>query len=1057
MDDATEVPTMSPTHVVDFDSLMNGLFVPTSSPVAAGGPTRIPTEFPIGPPPDFDGPSDDATDHWYCGIGIDDANAKCEYHCPTSVECPMGHICYFGTGCDARTHEPTPPPTRRPTQSPTTSPPTISFEPTGTPTISRPPTYYPTILGPTKSPSLKPTGKPTHAPLTSIQQGFFCGTSWQDVTSLCKKRCPSGEDPECPGDETCFAYTGCTAEKGYGKSPSKWIAGYDEWGNSMADYVSNMMKESEAFGFANDNGGGYSGGDGDDDDEPLCRQAEITITADNWPQETTWRIVDVETGNSVIIGNNDDLIPNEPISFPHCLPSWACYQFTINDDGGDGLCCEHGEGMYRVRYDGEVIKAGAAFYDEESVEFGCPTSKPTEEPTPKPTSEPTSKPTFKPVKSQTMTSNVQNVMNENKPSSTSSSGAGSASNSQSYRCVANPLVKAGYQVSLQFCDKFVDCYNQYIEMGDDWFCEEGEGCIEAEVCGGGGGVTVVGEVVAPAADNDEASVEEIAVVEAPSKPQPTPSRPANSAAKPEPATSIDAGVAAPIPTNKPSPMPTAHPATAMPSAHPTTMSPTESPTEIPTMTPTTGPCGGDPCPISSYCRSKYGFCGKSDSYCTDTAIWTTDCPPKEESTPLDTPYPSVSPVVASSGFTFGDVFPSSSGSSMDDASITPVPVPVVAFQKPSGGSKPKPSGGKGSASKPSTLGMKVPSFQTRSPSTRPPASMPTAEPTKTKPLTSVPTTTSMPTEELETFYVFGTPTHRPTPVPAEGSQDNHQLDYVNLSTHSSNLAMMTNDPTPRPTKKADTIQANSASMSASTVTTSKVEENEYTCTGEPCQDQSWCRSRYGSCGPGFIYCNSYSAWHKSCPAVVPGTRPTRSPTPKPTREPTTVYIAIASEPSAPIVPSAPAFPALPKPTLPTIMKGSVSSSANFISQSSAAHSGGQSIPSAPDGEEEGSWEEVLFEMSDSKNTNGEEVDDAEIVEKEEDEEEEEEDLEPNVDDNNNNSTKQPPVEDAPGMEQWLDFTNVRNKGTTCPQAWHFSSVATIFAFWQYAVFEQCWS
>merc|ERR1712157_588899 len=54
------------------------------------------------------------------------------------------------------------------------------------------------------------------------------------------------------------------------------------------------------------------------------------------------------------------------------------------------------------------------------------------------------------------------------------------------------------------------------------------------------------------------------------------------------------------------------------------------------------------------------------------------------------------------------------------------------------------------------------------------------------------------------------------------------------------------------------------------------------CSGEPCPVDSHCRSRYGSCGPGFIYCNIYSIWKRTCPPVIPGTRPTRSPTARPT-------------------------------------------------------------------------------------------------------------------------------------------------------------------------------
>lgn len=78
----TYIPTFSPTIYVD---------KPTNMPVTSG-PTLIPTDVPIGPPPDFVWPSDNPSDHWYCGIGIDDANERCGIHCPTASECPVGQI-----------------------------------------------------------------------------------------------------------------------------------------------------------------------------------------------------------------------------------------------------------------------------------------------------------------------------------------------------------------------------------------------------------------------------------------------------------------------------------------------------------------------------------------------------------------------------------------------------------------------------------------------------------------------------------------------------------------------------------------------------------------------------------------------------------------------------------------------------------------------------------------------------------------------------------------------------------------------------------------------------
>ncbi|KAL7526350.1 hypothetical protein ACHAWF_001736 [Thalassiosira exigua] len=235
-------------------------------------------------------------------------------------------------------------------------------------------------------------------------------------TSLCKKRCPSGEDTDCPVGETCFAYTGCKEEKGYGEDPSKWVPGYDWWGNSMSNLVAQIKeeegKEQELVNQSNAQGGSGNGGG---DDEPLCLDAKVTIKAENWPQEITWKIVDLETGHDVVVGDNGELDPGVSVTKTVCLPSWGCYEFVIEDAGGDGLCCAHGNRQYRVRYDKTVVANGAAFYDIKKTEFGCRT----EEPTPNPT------------------------VNKPEPAISLTNG------NSSWRCVANPLVKAGYVVVRQ--------------------------------------------------------------------------------------------------------------------------------------------------------------------------------------------------------------------------------------------------------------------------------------------------------------------------------------------------------------------------------------------------------------------------------------------------------------------------------------------------------------------------------------------------------------------------------------------------------------------------------
>jgi len=141
-------------------------------------------------------------------------------------------------------------------------------------------------------------------------------------------------------------------------------------------------------------------------------------------------------------------------------------------------------------------------------------------------------------------------------------------------------------------------------------------------------------------------------------------------------------------------------------------------------------------------------------------------------------------------------------------------------------------------------------------------------------------------------------------------------------------------PTPTPTVAQKDVELKnditSLGNNTETMNLGSTATDEYQCTGEPCPVDTHCRSRYGSCGPGFIYCNTYSIWKAewNCPIFAPGTRPTKTPTP-PTPRPTSFFDRnkneedfTSSSGSTPSRndPKQPSLPTLAKPTLPTITK-----------------------------------------------------------------------------------------------------------------------------------------
>ena len=106
---------------------------------------------------------------------------------------------------------------------------------------------------------------------------------------------------------------------------------------------------------------------------PLCPcegvAMRLTIVLDNYPEETSWAIVD-ENGNVVEQGGTyGNLADGSTVIENLCLAD-GCYTFTINDSFGDGICCGFGSGSYElVNQENVVIASGGAFTTSESTDF----------------------------------------------------------------------------------------------------------------------------------------------------------------------------------------------------------------------------------------------------------------------------------------------------------------------------------------------------------------------------------------------------------------------------------------------------------------------------------------------------------------------------------------------------------------------------------------------------------------------------------------------------------------------------------------------------------------
>ncbi len=106
-------------------------------------------------------------------------------------------------------------------------------------------------------------------------------------------------------------------------------------------------------------GGGGGGG---------CTDVTVSITLDNYPEETSWSIVN-SSGTTVASGGTYGSQPDgSTVNITNCLPD-GCYDFIINDAYGDGICCSYGNGSYTVTGGGSTLASGGAFGSSETTNF----------------------------------------------------------------------------------------------------------------------------------------------------------------------------------------------------------------------------------------------------------------------------------------------------------------------------------------------------------------------------------------------------------------------------------------------------------------------------------------------------------------------------------------------------------------------------------------------------------------------------------------------------------------------------------------------------------------
>lgn len=93
----------------------------------------------------------------------------------------------------------------------------------------------------------------------------------------------------------------------------------------------------------------------------------VLVKTDNSPGETTWTVKDLQ-GNTVASGGPYTQSAHTYTSNVN-LDFGTCYEFTINDAGGNGVCCTNGIGFYKVSSGSTTIASGTAFGSSQTSQF----------------------------------------------------------------------------------------------------------------------------------------------------------------------------------------------------------------------------------------------------------------------------------------------------------------------------------------------------------------------------------------------------------------------------------------------------------------------------------------------------------------------------------------------------------------------------------------------------------------------------------------------------------------------------------------------------------------
>ena len=215
---------------------------------------------------------------------------------------------------------------------------------------------------------------------TTLETFFTNEASVSDITNVKKMNCSGEAEPKVVlSNFGSNALTSAELEvlvNGESVKTVNWTGNLDTFGSETVDLgeISFPVEEENTLAVRIKGVNGTQDEAPDNDEtmftikqayQAIGKMIRVNVRTDENPQETTWKVTKVSTGE-VIQEGGPYAEPNTMYVDTLVITADGCYDFTIYDAGGDGLT---GSSVYGLRAGSATMFSGSRFGDSESTEF----------------------------------------------------------------------------------------------------------------------------------------------------------------------------------------------------------------------------------------------------------------------------------------------------------------------------------------------------------------------------------------------------------------------------------------------------------------------------------------------------------------------------------------------------------------------------------------------------------------------------------------------------------------------------------------------------------------